>query len=187
MMEDEICKHHKGQLREKLINLWRMEIKREMDKSNEILQKKVQWLSEYESNYGKEPIKHKPNNRRKTNKTNGQQQQRSPSQSTGGGRRTYAEAVRQGPTQTVRDNIRPNKGQQQGPFRRRPPYGRRQGFRPRSGNFNREYDNFFQEQPRRRPFQWRRQGPRRRQNEELNTEFVNPFLAKRRRKTTRKK
>jgi hypothetical protein len=39
------------------LDLWKTETKYEMDKSTKILEKKREWLDDYEKNYGKEVTK----------------------------------------------------------------------------------------------------------------------------------
>ena len=158
-MKEEINKKSTGKIKEKLLQFWTNEVKREEEKSRRILDTKKAWLDEYERNYGKQPVKRKQQNRQ------GQPRQRrtAPPMNTGVGQstpqintrppqqqtRSYADAVRseapirrQGPLRRQRGNFQRGGNFTQGPRRRiRRPFNRRDQFQEIQPPTNEEYQN----------------------------------------------
>ncbi|XP_062620182.1 uncharacterized protein LOC134281768 [Saccostrea cucullata] len=90
-MEKEISEKTNADMKAKLLDLWKTEVKYEMDKSAMILKRKQEWLNNYEKNYGKEVMKNSPPKQKNhRNKTNGNKNSgyRRENQS------SYADAVR---------------------------------------------------------------------------------------------
>jgi hypothetical protein len=56
-MEIKITEQTTTETKDKLLNLWKSDISREVAKSEQILETKRKWLEDYEQNYGNEKIK----------------------------------------------------------------------------------------------------------------------------------
>lgn len=56
-MEEQISENTPNEIKEKVLNLWKLDISREAAKSEQILETKRKWLENYEESYGHEKVK----------------------------------------------------------------------------------------------------------------------------------
>jgi hypothetical protein len=90
-----------GRIREKLLDLWRQDTKREEEKSHDVLQSKIAWLLNYESKYGTEETKPKMDRKMHRNNRNKKKQFRGnpdprPERTHENPNPSYAEIVKKG-------------------------------------------------------------------------------------------
>ena len=120
-IEMEITESVNEDMKIKLLDLWKTETKYEMDKSGKILEKKREWLNDYEKNYGKETTKKSSNTQRNHNGGNVKSGYRN------NGRPSYASVVRENVTQNANSRKFNN-------YNNRPTYNRNRPFHRRSNN-----------------------------------------------------